>query len=110
MSVMSKALVADELFDDEQDLLYEEDILRNAYSLKYWWRYIEAKRRSPPKQRNMICERALKYLPGSYKIWHSYLSDRLEQVPVPISTRRHTPPKTHPIYPHRHAGEVSASI
>ena len=25
------------------DLLYEEDILRNAYSLKYWIRYIEAK-------------------------------------------------------------------
>ena len=29
-----------------QDLLYEEDIMRNAYSLKYWWRYIEAKRRA----------------------------------------------------------------
>ena len=28
------------------DLLFEEDILRNAYSLKYWWRYLEAKSRA----------------------------------------------------------------
>ena len=53
--------------EDDSDLLYEEDILRNGYSLKYWWRYMEAKQRAPAKQRNMIVERALKYLPGSYK-------------------------------------------
>ena len=56
--------------EDDTDLLYEEDILRNGYSLKYWWRYMEAKQRAPAKQRNMIAERALKYLPGSYKVWH----------------------------------------
>lgn len=64
---------------EEADLLYEEDILRNAYSLKYWWRYMEAKKRSPPRQRNVIAERALRYLPGCYKIWHAYLDDRREQ-------------------------------
>jgi len=76
------ALVADgeDLFDDDTDLLYEEDILRNAYSLKYWWRYLEAKRRAPARQRNLIAERALKYLPGCYKIWHAYLNDRRDQV------------------------------
>ena len=65
---------------EDTDLLYEEDILRNAYSLKYWWRYMDAKQRASPKQRNMIAERALKYLPGSYKIWHAYLKDRKRQV------------------------------
>lgn len=65
---------------EDVDLLYEEDILRNAYSLKYWWRYMDAKKRAPAKQRNMIAERALKYLPGSYKIWHAYLQDRRRQV------------------------------
>ena len=65
---------------EDVDLLYEEDILRNAYSLKYWWRYMEAKKRAPAKQRNMIAERALKYLPGSYKIWHAYLQYRRRQV------------------------------
>ena len=69
----------DELLADT-DLLYEEDILRNAYSLKYWWRYLDAKKRAPPKQRNMIAERALKYLPGSYKVWKMYLKDRRDQV------------------------------
>lgn len=65
---------------EEEDLLYEEDILRNAYSLKYWWRYIDAKKRAPPRGRNMVAERALKYLPGSYKIWRAYLLDRRKQV------------------------------
>jgi len=67
---------------DAGDLLYEEDILRNAYSLKYWWRYMEAKKRSPARQRNIVAERALKYLPGCYKIWHAYLSDRREQCSI----------------------------
>ena len=69
-----------ELVASEADLLYEEDILRNAYSLKYWVRYLEAKQRAPARQRNLIAERALKYLPGSYKIWRKYLTDRCKQV------------------------------
>ena len=58
------------------DLL--EDILRNAYV--GWWRYLEAKVARAPRQRNQISERALKYLPGSYKLWHAYLADRRDQV------------------------------
>ena len=77
---MPASLTPTELFEDDTDLLYEEDILRNGYSLKYWWRYMEAKQRAPAKQRNMIAERALKHLPGSYKVWHHYLKDRREQV------------------------------
>jgi pre-mRNA-splicing factor SYF1 len=63
-----------------EDMLYEEDVLRNAFSLKYWLRYVEAKRKSPPAARNMVFERALKQLPGSYKLWRLYLADRLEQI------------------------------
>ena len=65
---------------DATDILYEEDILRNAYSLKYWVRYIEAKKAAPARQRNVLAERALKYLPGSYKLWRAYLKDRVAQI------------------------------
>ena len=73
------------LLASDADLLFEEDLLRNAYSLKYWVRYIDAKHRAPARQRNLIAERALKYLPGSYKIWRPYLADRIAQV-------KHLPP------------------
>ena len=65
---------------NEADLLYEENVIRNAYSLKYWTRYIEAKRAAPARQRNVLAERAVKYLPGSYKLWRPYLFDRVAQV------------------------------
>jgi hypothetical protein len=53
----------------DQDLLYEEDVLRNPYNLKGWWRYIQAKKGAKPAQRNLLFERAVKELPGSYKLW-----------------------------------------
>ena len=36
-------------------------------------RYIEHKADSPKNILNMIFERALKELPGSYKLWYNYL-------------------------------------
>lgn len=54
---------------EESDIAFEEDILRNSYSVKAWWRYLEHKRTAPRAVRNMIYERALKEIPGSYKIW-----------------------------------------
>ena len=65
---------------DDWPLARAQDILRNAYSLRYWVRYIEAKRAAPARQRNVLAERALKYLPGSYKLWRPYLLDRVKQV------------------------------
>ncbi|KAJ6885765.1 hypothetical protein NC651_026423 [Populus alba x Populus x berolinensis] len=38
--------------------LYEEEILRNSFSLKLWWRYLIARRESPFKKRFIIYERA----------------------------------------------------
>lgn len=82
--------ISKELYPSEDDLLYEEELLRNPFSLKLWWRYLVAKREAPFKKRFVIYERALKALPGSYKLWHAYLIERLSIVKnLPI---------THPEY------------
>ena len=58
----------EDLLPSDEDLLYEEELLRNPYSLRMWWRYLEARRDAPPKRRYLLFERALKALPGSYKV------------------------------------------
>ncbi|KAK9126813.1 hypothetical protein Scep_015659 [Stephania cephalantha] len=82
--------ISRDLYPSEEDLLYEEEILRNPFSLKLWWRYLIARTESPFKKRSIIYERALKALPGSYKLWHAYLRERLEIV--------RNLPVTHPEY------------
>ncbi|KAK6195762.1 hypothetical protein SNE40_001120 [Patella caerulea] len=69
-----------DIFFEEDDLPYEEDILRNPFSVKCWLRYIEYKSASPKSIINVIYERALKELPGSYKLWYNYLKMRRSQV------------------------------
>ncbi|XP_047117336.1 pre-mRNA-splicing factor syf1 homolog [Schistocerca piceifrons] len=69
-----------ELVFNEDDLPYEEEILRNPFSVKHWLRYIEHKKGSPKQTVNIIFERALKELPGSYKLWYNYLKLRRRQV------------------------------
>ncbi|KAK3532152.1 hypothetical protein QTP86_009020, partial [Hemibagrus guttatus] len=65
---------------EEDDLPYEEEIIRNPYSVKCWMRYIEHKQSAPKAVLNMIYERALKELPGSYKLWYNYLRERRKQI------------------------------
>ncbi len=66
---------------NEEDLPFEEELLRNPHSLKAWFRYIEAKQPTASNTViNMIYERALKELPGSYKLWYNYLRLRRSQV------------------------------
>ncbi|XP_046893738.1 pre-mRNA-splicing factor SYF1 [Hypomesus transpacificus] len=65
---------------EEDDLPYEEEIIRNPYSVKCWMRYIEFKQNGGKAILNMIYERALKELPGSYKLWYNYLRERRKQV------------------------------
>ena len=67
------------VFNDE-DIPFEEELLRNPHSLKSWLRYIEARSDAPKNALNLLFERALKELPGSYKIWNSYLFLRRQQV------------------------------
>ncbi|KAH7642470.1 pre-mRNA-splicing factor SYF1 fand [Dermatophagoides farinae] len=63
----------------EEDLAHEEDILRNSYSIKHWLRYIDHKKESSNNVVNLLYERALKLMPGSYKLWYSYLKLRVKQ-------------------------------
>lgn len=51
-------------FQSDDDLPYEEEILRNPFSVKHWLRYIEHKKNAPRNAVNIIYERALKELPG----------------------------------------------
>ncbi|GAB0087733.1 Pre-mRNA-splicing factor syf1 homolog [Sergentomyia squamirostris] len=71
---------------DEEDVAFEEEILRNAYSVKHWLRYIDHKKKAPRFGVNIVYERALKELPGSYKIWYNYLKTRRKQVKGKIIT------------------------
>ena len=64
----------------EQEYGYEEEIIRNPYVVKGWLRYAEFKRSAPPAKLNLIYERAVKQLPGSYKLWNAYLRLRKQQV------------------------------
>ncbi|GAB4831286.1 hypothetical protein Ancab_005300 [Ancistrocladus abbreviatus] len=72
--------ISRELYPSEDDLPYEEELLRNPFSLRLWWRYLVARTEAPFKKRAIIYERALKALPGSYKLWYAYLRERLELV------------------------------
>uniref|UniRef100_A0A8C4M5Z0 Pre-mRNA-splicing factor SYF1 n=1 Tax=Equus asinus asinus TaxID=83772 RepID=A0A8C4M5Z0_EQUAS len=63
-----------------QDLPYEEEIMRNQFSVKCWLRYIEFKQGAPKPRLNQLYERALKLLPCSYKLWYRYLKARRAQV------------------------------
>ena len=59
-----------------QDLYYEEEIARNPYHLKSWTSYLQFKRDARSAVRFFIYERALKFLPRSYKLWFAYLTER----------------------------------
>ncbi|XP_014203459.1 pre-mRNA-splicing factor SYF1 [Copidosoma floridanum] len=65
---------------NEEDLPYEEEILRNPYSVKHWQRYIDHLRTTKSPNLNIVYERALKELPGSYKLWYNYLKNRVKQL------------------------------
>ncbi|XP_006813225.1 pre-mRNA-splicing factor SYF1-like, partial [Saccoglossus kowalevskii] len=69
-----------DIFFEEDDLPYEEEILRNQYSVKCWLRYIDHKSTGSSRAVNVLFERALKELPGSYKLWYNYLKLRRKQV------------------------------
>jgi pre-mRNA-splicing factor SYF1 len=70
---------------DLQAIKFEEEISRNPFYLKGWLKYLDYKKNSVPTDRYFVYERALKYLPRSYKLWFGYLSlrrARLEYVSI----------------------------
>jgi pre-mRNA-splicing factor SYF1 len=69
---------------DAEVLSYEEEVMRDPYNISSWQQYMQYKSGAPARERNILFERALKRLPGSYKLWLAYLRERREQVrPVP---------------------------
>lgn len=56
------------LLPDADDLLYEEELLRNPYALRMWLRYLDARKGANPRKRYLLFERAVNALPGSYKV------------------------------------------
>jgi hypothetical protein len=61
-----------DLLPEEDDLLYEEELLRNPYSIKMWLRYLATCKATPRRKRYVLYERALHALPGSYKVRDRY--------------------------------------
>jgi len=80
--IVQKAISEDpmHLVLNEDDLQYEEEILRNPHGIKPWIRYIDHKSDAPKNILNLVFERALKELPGSYKLWYNYLKVRRKQM------------------------------
>jgi pre-mRNA-splicing factor SYF1 len=64
----------------EEDVPYEEELIRSPYSLKPWLRYLQHKSDAPLHERVFILERACRDLPGSYKLWKMYLDLRVEHL------------------------------
>ncbi|PIA13530.1 hypothetical protein COEREDRAFT_104057 [Coemansia reversa NRRL 1564] len=63
----------------ETDIRFEEEVQREPHKLKGWLRYIDHKN-TTGVQLTMIYERAIRQLPGSYKLWNQYLKHRMEKL------------------------------
>ncbi|EME27500.1 Pre-mRNA-splicing factor SYF1 [Galdieria sulphuraria] len=59
-------------------LYYEEEVLRDPFTLKKWLFYLDALKYAVPKVKFSVYERAVAALPRSYKLWTMYLRERQE--------------------------------
>jgi len=66
--VMSLGQDIKEFVQNEKDVEFEEEISRNPHRLKSWWRYLLAKEGARQRTRNVIHERALKFLPSRWDV------------------------------------------
>ncbi|KAI9827221.1 MAG: pre-mRNA-splicing factor syf1 [Thelocarpon impressellum] len=65
----------------EEDTIYEQDILRDAASVKPWLAYVEVKmRHGTLLEQAYVLERAVTVLPRSYKLWKMYLDLRVKHL------------------------------
>lgn len=67
-------------FQSDHDIAYEDEIARNPYYLSTWLNYLKSKTNGKPIVRYFIYERALGYLPRSYKLWNGYLTELKNQL------------------------------
>ncbi|XP_065715384.1 pre-mRNA-splicing factor SYF1 [Patagioenas fasciata] len=79
-AVMESEPERPELSFEEEEVPHEEELLRNPFSVRCWLRYAQARGTGPRHRLNMLYERALRQLPGSYKLWYRYLRLRRLQV------------------------------
>lgn len=63
---------------NDEDLAFEEEVLRNRFSVRHWLRYIDHKKGDNDAVL-MLFERGLKEMPGSFKLWIRYLRHRVQQ-------------------------------
>jgi pre-mRNA-splicing factor SYF1 len=64
-----------------EDAIYEQDILRNAGSVRPWLTYIDHKMRNGTiHEQAFVQERACIQLPRSYKLWKMYLDFRIKHL------------------------------
>lgn len=63
------------------DAIYEQDLLRNAGSIRPWLAYIDSKMRNGTiHEQAFVMERACIHLPRSYKLWKMYLDFRVKHL------------------------------
>ncbi|KAK5102847.1 pre-mRNA-splicing factor syf1 [Lithohypha guttulata] len=63
------------------DTVYEQDLFRNAGSIRPWLAYIDAKMRNGTLlEQAFVMERACIHLPRSYKLWKLYLDFRVKHL------------------------------
>lgn len=72
---------ADLYLISENDVVYENDILRNPGNIKPWLEYINYKRQfGSLREQSFVLERACTALPRSYKLWKLYLELRVKHL------------------------------
>ena len=65
----------------DDDVVYEQDVLRDPGSVKPWIAYAEFKlHHGTPLEQSFVLERACKALPRSYKLWKIYLELRVKHL------------------------------
>ncbi|KAI8898193.1 hypothetical protein BC833DRAFT_590864 [Globomyces pollinis-pini] len=69
-----------ESYIHDEDMPYEEDLLRNPFAIRSWLRYFEFKKNAPWPQRLFIYQRAVKQLPRSYKLWKILLDESVNRL------------------------------
>ncbi|KAI9679250.1 MAG: pre-mRNA-splicing factor syf1 [Caeruleum heppii] len=72
---------ADLYLISDEDAVYEQDVLRDPYSIKPWLAYTAVKNRHGSLlEQAYVLERACSALPRSYKLWKAYLDLRVKHL------------------------------
>jgi len=65
-----------DLMPSGEDLLFEEELLRAPNNVQLWSRYLNARKEPGCPRRPLIFERAIRVLPGSYKVFLFFFSSQ----------------------------------